>query len=140
MWGKINTAFFISRRIKWHQNDWIWTMFCVIETKTLISCFRFNNPKHCSNSIILVSFYSSRREIKICIYFFSNVQEWQLLKVVAVVATKKIQYFFSGKARIKKRILGKDSPYPIWFIKNQKLWSKNVPPIFYVTPKYWTCS
>ena len=28
------------------------------------SCFRFNNPKQCSNRIILVSFYSSNRVIK----------------------------------------------------------------------------
>ena len=70
-----------SRRIKWHQNDWIWTMLCVIETKTLISCFRFNNPKHCLNSIILVSFYSSRRDIKNAVLFFPQFfKDWQNMK------------------------------------------------------------
>jgi hypothetical protein len=39
-------------------------MFWVIETKTMYQGFRFNNPKHSSNSIIFVSFYSSHRDIK----------------------------------------------------------------------------
>ena len=47
----------------------------VIETKTLIQNFRFNNPKHFSNSIILASFYSSRRVIRNAVFiFFLNVQ------------------------------------------------------------------
>ena len=41
-------------------------MFWVIETKTMNQGFRFNNPKYCSNSIILMSFYSSWRVIKNC--------------------------------------------------------------------------
>ena len=35
--------------------------------------FRFNNPKHCSNSIILVSFDSSRRDIKYAVFIFSQM-------------------------------------------------------------------
>ena len=41
-------------------------MFWVIETKTLNQNFRFNNPKQCSNWIILVSFCSSHLAIKNC--------------------------------------------------------------------------
>ena len=33
------------------------------------SCFRFNNPKQCSNGIILVSFYSSHLAIKFATMF-----------------------------------------------------------------------
>jgi hypothetical protein len=52
--------FNLSKRMKWLQNYWNWTMFWVIETKTLNQNFRFNNPKHCTISMILESFYSSR--------------------------------------------------------------------------------
>ena len=68
---------------------------------------------------------------------YNNRQLVNVVSVALVVSLKKIHYFFSGKARIKKRRLGNDSPYPIWYIKNQKLWSKNVTLIFYVTPKYY---
>jgi hypothetical protein len=48
-------------------------MFWVIETKTMNQGFRFNNPKQCSNWIILVSFDSSRRVIKNGIFLFSGI-------------------------------------------------------------------
>ena len=48
-------------------------MFWVIETKTMNQGFRFNNPKHFSNSIIFVSFYSSRRVIKNAVFIFSQM-------------------------------------------------------------------
>ena len=57
-----NSTFHSSpRRIKWHQNYRIWKLPWVIETKNMNQGFRFNNPKLFSNSIILSSFYSSRR-------------------------------------------------------------------------------
>ena len=52
------------RRTKWHQNYPIWKLFWVIETKSLIHGFRFNNPKQFLNWIILVSFCSSHRVVK----------------------------------------------------------------------------
>ena len=48
------------------------------------SCFRFNNPKQCSNWIILVSFCSSHLAIKNCY----NVHFIQILKIDA-----KIDFF-----------------------------------------------
>ena len=57
------------KQTKWHQNYLIWILFWVIETKTLNQNFRFNNPKQCSNWIILVSFCSSHLAIKIATMF-----------------------------------------------------------------------
>ena len=51
------------------------------------SCFRFNNPKQCSNWIILVSFCSSHRVIKIATMFIS----WQFKK--AIKNSKKFVYY-----------------------------------------------
>jgi hypothetical protein len=54
-------------------------MFWFIETKTINQGFRFNNPKHFSNSIILMSFYSSRRFIKnaVFIYLFQMFKDFE---------------------------------------------------------------
>ena len=62
------------RRTKWHQNYPIWTLSYWNENSD--SCFRFNNPKQCSNGIILVSFCSSHLAIQIATMFIL----WKLKK------------------------------------------------------------
>ena len=66
------------RRTKWHQNYPIWILFWVIVTKLFDSCFRFNNPKQCSNWIILMSFCSSHLAIK----NYYNVHLWKFKKLM----------------------------------------------------------
>ena len=50
---------------------------------------------------------------------------------------KKNTILFFREGSDQKRIGGNDSPYPIWFIKNQKLWSKNVTPKYYEHVQYF---
>ena len=57
------------RRTEWHQNYPIWKLFWVIDTKTLIQGFRFNNPKQFSNWINFVSFCSSHLVVQIATMF-----------------------------------------------------------------------
>src|SRR6185437_10758360 len=54
------------------------------------SCFRFNNPKQCSNWIILVSFCSSHLAIKNCY----NVHFMKILKIdFSAKNSKKFVYY-----------------------------------------------
>ena len=76
------------RRTKWHQNYPIWTLFFVIETKTLILVFVSITQKQCSNWIIFVSFCSSHLAIKIVTMFIL----WKFKKLIQKsIFPKKIQ-------------------------------------------------
>ena len=65
--------------------------------------FRFNNPKQCSNWIILVSFYSSHRAIKMAKIVFDNI--WQIVSINRLLLTQATvgvnPFRFNTQSRLK---------------------------------------